>query len=145
MNSGGVKKQADHVEQHCVGSSLRQLNRVISSLFNAELAAVGLTGSQFNIMTALAKMQTASPAKVAKVLHLEKSSLSRNVERMRRNGWLQSGGSPRAVQLSLTAAGENVYASAFPCWERAQKASRKLIGSEAAGHLRTVLQSMRPD
>jgi DNA-binding MarR family transcriptional regulator len=142
MREADVKKMADQVERDCVGLNLRQLNRFITTVFNTEFAPVGITSSQFNVLTAIVKMQPASPAKIARVLHLEKSSLSRNLELMRRNGWLKVGGNRRNIQISLTAKGENVYARTFPRWERAQTVSRKIIGDGVAKNLRSIVRSL---
>lgn len=142
MKNANIKKQADQVEQSCVGYSLRQLDRVITNIYNSEFAAIGITSSQFNIFTAIAKMQPVSPAKVAKVMQLEKSSLSRNLEIMRRNGWLLTEGNSRAMQLSLTEKGEDIYGRAFPYWEKAQKRSQEIIGEEAAKNLQMAVRSM---
>lgn len=137
-----AKTLANFVQQHCVGLRVRQLNRVITGIFNSELTTVGVTSSQFNLLTAIIKMQPVAPVKLAKVLHLEKSTLSRNLKLMRRNGWLRVEGSSRNLQISLTVKGNHVYARTFPCWEKAQYASRKVLGEEMADNLRTVIKSL---
>lgn len=140
-----LKEQADQIERCCVTYSLRQLNRVVTNIYNSELSAVGITNSQFNILTAIAKMQPVSPGKVAKVLHLEKSSISRTLEGMHRNGWLQAEGNGRSQQLTITENGEEIYLKAFGLWERAQEISLQLMGSEVADTLRSAAKAVPTD
>lgn len=136
------KKRVQCVAQHCVASRLRKLNRVVTNLYNAELAALGMTASQFNILTALANLQPTSPAQIGGVLHLEKSSLSRNLKLMRRNGWIGSDGRARNLQVRISAKGEGLYARAFPCWERAQNQCHELLGLEMTENLHAATEAL---
>ncbi len=134
---------ANCVAQHCIASRLRRLNRVVTNIYNAELTALGITASQFNILTALANMQPTSAAEISRVLHLEKSSLSRNLELMRRNGWIESKAQARLVQLWISAKGEVIYSKAFPSWERAQNKCHELFGPEITKNLQSASENLR--
>jgi DNA-binding MarR family transcriptional regulator len=135
MGRADFKKMANCVARDCIASRLRKLNRVVTSIYNAELTALGITASQFNILTALANMQPTSAAQISRALHLEKSSLSRNLELMRRNGWIKSEGQARISQLRVSANGESVYTKAFPCWERAQNKCHQILKPEITENL----------
>jgi DNA-binding MarR family transcriptional regulator len=102
------------VAQYCVATRLRKLNRIVTNIYNAEFTAVGVTASQFNILTALAHFQSTSAVTIGKVLSLEKSSLSRNLKLMRRHGWIESEGDSRITEIRISAKGKNIYAKAIP-------------------------------
>lgn len=141
MRKLDIKKQAEGVGRQCVASRLRKLSRLVNGIYNAELTAAGLTISQFNILTALAKLQPTTPAQISRVLRLEKSSLSRNLELMRRNGWIETEGDVRISQLSISAKGERAYARALPGWERAQDKCQKILGPEIAEKLQAAAEA----
>src|SRR3954453_11179233 len=75
----------------CIAVRLRMLNRVVTNLYDDALRPLGLKVSQMNILVAAAKMGTARPVDVCDYLHLDVSTLSRNVERMKARGWLEVG------------------------------------------------------
>src|SRR5205807_2092201 len=79
----------DKVASECVAVRLRMLNRVITNLYDDALRSLDLKVSQMNILVAAAKMGTARPIEVCEYLHLDVSTLSRNVERMKARGWLE--------------------------------------------------------
>src|SRR3954470_17070379 len=79
----------DKVADECVAVRLRMLNRVITNIYDNALRPLDLKVSQMNILVAAAKMGTARPAEVCQYLHLDVSTLSRNVERMKARGWLE--------------------------------------------------------
>src|SRR2546428_11353403 len=79
----------DKVASECVAVRLRMLNRVVTNIYDDALRSLDLKVSQMNILVAAAKMGTARPVEVCEHLHLDVSTLSRNVERMKARGWLE--------------------------------------------------------
>ena len=77
-------------------------------------------------------MGEARPAEVSRILRIEKSTLSRDVELMKQNGWLESdppaGGRNQTVRL--TPEGQNSSSRIQPSWEKAQAEARQLIGED---------------
>ena len=76
--------------------------------------------------------EKSAPALVSRVLRIEKSTLSRDLELMKQKGWLASdppsGG--RSQKIRLTTQGTRLLAKIQPAWERAQAEARALIGPE---------------
>ena len=85
-----------------------------------------------NILVALAVLGPSEPARLSDLLHLERSTLSRNVERMRRQGWLQTepGADARRHLVSVTAEGLTLIERAKPAWEVAQVRAAALLGDD---------------
>ena len=111
---------------------LRLLNRVVTNLYDDALRPLGLKVSQLNVLVVTAKLGLAQPAQVCDLLHLDTSTLSRNVERMRAKGWLEvvPGKDARTQPFRLTAQGKRLLERAVPAWERAQKQAEELLGDD---------------
>jgi DNA-binding MarR family transcriptional regulator len=114
----------------CIAVRVRLINRVITALYDEALRPFGLRISQANILAAIATVGAVRPAQVSRILQIEKSTLSRDVELMKRNGWVQSdppaGGRNQTVQL--TPAGAKLLGKIRPSWEQAQADARQLLG-----------------
>jgi DNA-binding MarR family transcriptional regulator len=122
----------DTIARTCVAVRLRLLNRVVTNLYDDALRSLGLKVSQLNILVVAAKLGLARPADVCAILQLEKSTLSRNVERMRTKGWLEvvEDEDARAQPFRLTALGKSLLERAIPAWEAAQGDAQELLGRE---------------
>ena len=135
----------DTISKTCIAVRLRLLNRVVTNLYDDALRPLGLKVSQLNILIVTAKLGLARPAQVCDILQLDASTLSRNVERMRAQGWLEAvpDEDARAQPFRLTPHGRRLIEKAVPAWEDAQRQARDLLGDEgvalldkAAGKLR---------
>ena len=81
--------RVETIATSCVAKQLRLLNRVVTNIYDDALRPLDLKVSQMNILVAAAMMGTARPIEVCEHLHLDVSTLSRNVERMKARGWLE--------------------------------------------------------
>src|SRR3989441_4240081 len=113
---GADSKQAmiDKIAGECIAVRLRMLNRIITNIYDDALRPLDLRVSQMNILVAAAKMRTARPAAVCEHLHLDVSTLSRNVERMKGRGWLEvvPDKDGRSQPFRLTPQGRNLLEKA---------------------------------
>jgi DNA-binding MarR family transcriptional regulator len=126
--------------RECIAVRVRLINRVISALYDDALRPFGLRISQANILAAVGYMGKARPAEVSRVLRIEKSTLSRDVELMKQKGWLDSdppaGG--RNQTICLTPLGTELLARIQPSWEEAQAEARRLIGEDVESAFRRM-------
>src|SRR5205823_6337932 len=122
----------DTIARTCVAVRLRLLNRVVTNLYDDALRPLGLKVSQMNILVLTAKLGLARPAQVCDLLQLDTSTLSRNVERMRAQGWLEvvPDEDARTQPFRLSAQGRRLVERAIPAWEGAQRQATELLGSE---------------
>ena len=118
----------------CIAVRMRLLNRAVTRIFDEALRPLGVKVSQLNVLMVVAKLGPVSPGDVARRLHLEKSTLSRNVERLRARGWLEVSRGPteRRRSLELGAAGKRLVVDALPLWRRAQSDVEALLGERGA-------------
>jgi DNA-binding MarR family transcriptional regulator len=135
----------DTIAKNCVAVRLRLLNRVVTNFYDDALRPLGLKVSQLNILVVTAKLGLARPAQVCDILHLDASTLSRNVERMRANGWLEivPEEDARAQPFQLTSQGRRLIDKAFPAWEKAQRQASGLLGEEGSALLDKAARKLR--
>src|SRR5262245_59860022 len=130
MDSQKHSAAIDAIARSCIAVRLRLLNRVVTNLYDDALRPLGMRVSQLNILVVTAKLGLAQPAKVCKILQLDTSTLSRNVERMRVKGWVEvvPGEDARTQPFRLTAQGRRLLDRAVPAWEKAQDKAAELLG-----------------
>ena len=105
------------------------MNRSVSKIYDDQLRPYGLTISQFIILVAIANIGEASPQIIGSTLNLEKSTLSRGLERMIKKEWLEASYSEggRVQTISLTEAGTRQILEASHSWSKAQEQVEQLI------------------
>jgi DNA-binding MarR family transcriptional regulator len=136
----------DVIARTCIAARMRLLNRVVTNFYDDALRPSGLKISQLNIMIATAKLGEARPAQVCEILQLDTSTLSRNVERMRANGWLAivpDEQDARAQPFRLTAQGKRLIERAAPAWETAQRQAAELLGDGGIALLEKAAKRLR--
>src|SRR3954468_5818517 len=130
MEPQRMQAMIDKIAGECVAVRLRMLNRVITNIYDNALWPLDLKESQLNIRVAAGKMGTPRPLEVCEYLHLDVSTLSRNVERMKARGWLevvpQKDG--RSQPFHLTPQGRELLQKAIPAWSEAQQQVKMLLG-----------------
>src|SRR5881396_2230409 len=132
----------DKIAGECVAVRLRMLNRVITNIYDNALRPLDLKVSQMNILVAAAKMGTARPLEVCEYLHLDVSTLSRNVERMKGRGWLEvvPDEDRRSQPFRLTPQGRKLLEKAVPAWSAAQQQVKQVLGDEIVSQLNRAVK-----
>ena len=125
-----AKISVETIAEQCIALRLRMLSRAVTRIYNQALRPYGLTISQMSILVAVSCLGEAKQQDVYQALHLEKSTLSRDVARMRRRGWLDDvpGEDGRTALLRITPAGRRLLEEAIPAWQQAQEQATVLLG-----------------
>jgi len=120
------------VGRECIANKVRLLSRAVTGIYDEALRPHGLKISQMSVLVTISNLGTASPAAVGQRLHMEKSTLSRNVERMRARGWIEvvPGDDARTSDLRVTARGKRLLRDVHRAWIRAQQRAAELLGEE---------------
>jgi DNA-binding MarR family transcriptional regulator len=136
---------AEFVAEECIAVRLRLLTRAVTRLYNNALRPHGLTVSQMNVLVAVCRMGEARPQAICHVLQLEKSTLSRDVERMLARGWLESmpGQDARTIRLKVTPAGERLVEKTIPAWKNAQRQAKALLRKQGIVSLQKAVVTIR--
>jgi DNA-binding MarR family transcriptional regulator len=131
------KTSIDTIAKTCIAVRLRLMNRVVTNFYDDALRPLGLKVSQLNILIVTAKLGLARPTQIGEILQLDKSTLSRNLERMRGHGWLEvvPEEDARSQPFRLTSQGKRLIEKAIPAWEQAQRQAVELLGDEGSALL----------
>jgi len=141
MGAETMQTMIDQVASECVAGRLRMLNRVITNIYDDAFRPLDLKVSQMSILVATAKLGTARPSELCEHLHLDVSTLSRNVERMRARGWLEvvPDDDGRSQPFRLTPRGRKLLEKALPAWSKSQQQVKKALGAEFVDQLNQAM------
>ncbi len=125
----------------CTCYKLRQVTRLVSRAYDTFLASSGMSIGQFGMLETLKAMQGESISRVAHVLQMDRTTLTRNLTPLKKMGLiaLQTGSDKRERTLSLTTAGKRALAAAEPKWHTAQKSLEQQLGKTQVKLLNDVL------
>jgi DNA-binding MarR family transcriptional regulator len=113
----------DEIATHCACRNVRQAARAVTGLYDRVLAPSGLRATQVTLLVALEKAGPIPFSRLAGVLGMDRTTLTRNLEPLRRDGLLTlRPGEDRRVRLALiTDKGRKTLTAAIPLWELAQR------------------------
>jgi DNA-binding MarR family transcriptional regulator len=122
----------------CLAS--RQLAQALTRLYERHLRPHGIHVTQF---TALAVLRggPVTIGDLAKIIGIERTTLSRNLVRLEAQGWVKiTGGAEdaRSRVVALTHKGGAKLGEALPAWQKAQSAALAVVGDGGAGALRDL-------
>ncbi|MFZ2451643.1 MAG: MarR family winged helix-turn-helix transcriptional regulator [Methylovulum miyakonense] len=132
------KSIIDQVASECLLGRARKLNRMLTRIYDDELRPFGLKASQLNLLVVIAKAGPIRRIDIGRLLHLDPSTLTRNLKIMLGNGWIEemaSGEDGRGLPLLVTAKGCDLLNQIGPSWRKAQNRVQQLIGDDGAALL----------
>lgn len=129
---------------NCVGCRARRLSRVVTSIYDEALGQLKLKISQFGILAVLSRRGPSTAVELCRLMMIDKSTASRNLQRMRRRGWISMSRdlSGRGQEVALTRTGARVLNGAYPLWRKAQREATRRLGVNGLKALDTVLARM---
>ncbi|SRR6266851_6863859 len=133
-----ASQSIDYVARECLAVRMRLLNRVITKIYDDALRPFGLKISQDNILVIAGKLGLANPLRICEILHLDPSTLSRNVLRMQAKGWLEvvPGDDAREQPFRITGRGKALLKQVEPAWKKAQAQAGEVLGKEGVAFLK---------
>ncbi len=145
MRAKSKEAAVEVMARECVANQVRMLNRVVTGMYEDEFRPLGLTVSQMVILALTAKQTQVRAAQLCRWLQIDASTLSRNIDRMRGNGWLEQAPAEdqRSRPFQLTTQGGKLLDDAILAWERAQAKAVRLLGKEGVALLKTVTKNVR--
>lgn len=120
------------IAAECLAVRVRVLSRAVTSLYDEALRPHGLKVTQMNLLVALTLLGESRPSRLCDLLHLERSTFSRNIERMGRQGWVATSpdADARTHLVTVTEAGRLLLERAKQAWDAAQAQAVALLGEE---------------
>jgi DNA-binding MarR family transcriptional regulator len=130
--------------QECTANNLRRASRQVSAAFDEALEGSGLRGTQFTLLTALAVGGELPLTRLAEVLSLDRTTLTRNLLPLQRDGLVESRATAdaRVRKVALTERGQQTLERALPRWEAAQKSVIQALGEGQWKELMSILKGI---
>jgi DNA-binding MarR family transcriptional regulator len=125
-----LRHDVAEVLRACIATRLRLANRVITKVYDDALRGIGLTINQMSMLVVAEHRGLIRQSEVGAELQLDDSTLSRNLVRMRANGWLEEvpADDARVHSYRITEAGRALLDKAIPVWRDAQEKARRRLG-----------------
>jgi len=116
----------------CLNFKSKQLTRALTRLYDAELSKAGIKTTQFTLLAKVFNHGSISPGKLATMMELEKSTMTRNLQPMIKAGLvdLEMTTNMRGKVISLTKAGRDKFIEADIHWNTAQQTVSEILGAE---------------
>jgi DNA-binding MarR family transcriptional regulator len=107
---------------------------MVTNIYDSALSPFGVKLNQISILVFVHLAGEVGYDSLCRQLKMEKSTASRNIERMKKKGWLDivSVKEERRKVLRITPAGEVLLGKVHGVWENAQKKALNLLGEEGA-------------
>ena len=145
MDHKKTTKIAKAIAADCIAIRVRFVSRVINGLYERALKPFDIKTSQMAMLVLLSVRGKSRPADVGRILQMEKSTVSRNVGRMRKKGWLEvtNPGDRLSQAIKVTPKGAKMLAALHAEWANAQKAARGLLGEEGVRSVGKLYETLR--
>ena len=107
------------VRDTCLCLHVQRAARALARRFDEALRPVGLTNGQFSLLMALNRPEPAAMGPVARLLAMDRTTLTAALKPLERLGLVAVGTDPadrRSRLLSLTGKGREALAAAVPIW-----------------------------
>jgi len=116
----------------CVATRARLISRSITAIYDEAMQGSGVKVSQVNLMVMVYNLGNARSTDICRIMKMDSSTLSRNVDRMKKKGWLDSRHEvgARSMVITVTPAGEQLLADIYPQWKEAQRQAVDLLDVE---------------
>lgn len=124
----------------CFCLASRQAARKITRLFDGYMQKSGIRATQFTILSQLMLRGEMPIGKLADILGMERTTLTRNLTLLEQRKWIsiRAGDDPRSRMIGITAQGRGIVRRGFPYWVEAQAQVGKLLGADGQGALKIL-------
>ncbi|MBJ6727194.1 MarR family winged helix-turn-helix transcriptional regulator [Geomesophilobacter sediminis] len=134
---------AEIVAAQCLAGRVRRLNRVITNLYDRALQSHGIKINQANILVFLLAYGDASPNEIGTRLQMEKSTVSRSLDRMEKSGWVAIDGNGPRLTVRVTEPGKQLMVDCHEQWQDAQRKAFALLGEAGAASLKEIADRLK--
>jgi DNA-binding MarR family transcriptional regulator len=124
----------------CFCLASRQAARRITRLYDSRMQPSGIRATQFTILSQLMLRGEMPIGKLAAILGMERTTLTRNLSLLEQQKWISSkaGDDPRSRMVAITAQGRGMVRRGFPYWSKAQAQVGKMLGADGQAALKIL-------
>lgn len=127
----------------CTNLKLRQLTRMVTRHYDRHVSETGLKNTQYALLSYVVGLGPIRPGDLAKHMHMDASTLTRNMQPLVAHGWLKigAGADARSRLVETTEAGRVKQAEGQRAWKAAQVALNERLGIERVAALHELLDA----
>jgi DNA-binding MarR family transcriptional regulator len=124
----------------CFCLASRQAARKITRLYDSHMQESGIRATQFTILSQLMLRGEMQIGKLAGILGMERTTLTRNLTLLEQRKWIsiKPGADPRSRMIGITAQGRGLVRRGFPYWSKAQAQVGRLLGADGQAALKIL-------
>lgn len=110
----------------CACATARRAARALTQWYDARMRQGQLEASQFGLLSVLDATQGCNQAVIGRILDLDKTTLSRNLQLLKRKGWVEASPADdaRERRFVLSDSGKQKLEAVQPAWRDAQEQLR---------------------
>lgn len=129
---------------YCASLNFRRTARAVTRIYDAALQESGIRSTQFAILVGIAKKQPVSIGKLADVLVIDGTTLTRSLRLLRKEGLvaISNRSTMRQRFLRVTPRGNRVLTRSVPLWRAAHERFVASVGSSYWVDLRNELERL---
>ena len=131
----------------CTNLKLRQLSRAVTRHYDAYVARTGLKNTQYSLLSHVVLLGPIQPVELARRMKLDASTLTRNLQPLVAQGWVEvgPGGDGRSRIVAATDSGRAKRAEAQRAWKQAQLALNAQLGDARVERLHELIDACLAD
>ena len=143
VDKSNAYEVAQIVADQCLAVCVRRLSRVVTSVYDRALQPFGIKINQASVLVCLLLNGDSSPSAIGSLLQMEKSTVSRTIDRMKKSGWVMVEGSGAGQTVRITDKGKQLMVDSHEQWKCAQKKAQELLGEDGAISLKLLAGRLR--
>jgi DNA-binding MarR family transcriptional regulator len=133
-----------HGTGSCASFNFRRAARAVTSLYDRAFEPFGIRSTQFSLLVGIAKTQPTSISALADLLVIDRTTLTRSLRLLKKQGllFISNRSTKRQRFLTLTSKGACTLAVSLPAWRKAQDRFVQSLGAGYWANFRSELEKM---
>jgi DNA-binding MarR family transcriptional regulator len=126
----------------CASLNFRRTSRMVTRMYDLAMQESGVRSTQFALLVGIAKLQPVTMGTLAKVLMLDRSTLTRSLRLLEKERMVEISkrSAMRQRFLKLTHSGEKALQRSLPLWRAAHARFAEAVGADYWLELRNELE-----
>ena len=132
--SAASQKIVNSIATNCLSVRLRLMNRMVGAIYDEALRPHSIKASQLNILVTVSAFGRVTSQQLCQVLHMDPSTFSRAVTRLKKTRWLQvePSGEGKILKIEVTQKGFKKIEQVYPDWQKAQARAEETLGESTS-------------
>lgn len=125
----------------CTNLKLRQLGRLVARHYEGFVAPTGLKHTQYSLLSGVVKFGPIRPGELARAMKLDASTLTRNLQPLIDQGWVElgPGTDARSRLVRATESGRAKRIEGQRAWKQAQLSLNERLGPARVAAMHALL------